>query len=102
VITGRSDLPTSTSTAQRYEGIVEATVARLRPALAECLRSLGAPAQRVLRVVLDADGTVRERPPQAYVLTPRVAACVTEVLRGTRLDPAPPRSMPYDLRVAVE
>ncbi|MFO0603467.1 MAG: hypothetical protein U0324_09850 [Polyangiales bacterium] len=103
VVTGRSDLPAgASSTARPYEQIVDESLAPVRPALAECLRALGAPARRVVRVTLEDDGTVRERPPQAYVLSARDAACVVNVLRGTVLDPAPPRAIPYDIRVDVE
>lgn len=102
VVTGRSDLPAgASSTAQPYERILEATLAPVRPALAECLRALGAPARRVVRVTLEDDGTVLERPPQAYALSARDASCVAGVLRGTVLDPPPPRAMPYDIRVEV-
>jgi hypothetical protein len=101
-VTGRSDLPAgASSTAQPYERIIDATLAPVRPALAECLRSLGAPARRVVRVTLEDDGTVRPRPPQEYALSPRDASCIEGVLRGTVLDPAPPRSLPYDIRVEV-
>ncbi len=101
-VTGRSDLPAgSSSTAQPYERIVDATLGPVRPALAECLRALGAPARRVVRVTLEDDGTVRPRPPQEYALSARDASCVEGVLRGTTLDPAPPRAIPYDIRVEV-
>jgi hypothetical protein len=101
-VTGRSDLPAgSSSTAQPYERIVDATLGPVRPALAECLRGLGAPARRVVRVTLEDDGTVRPRPPQDYALSARDASCVVGVLRGTTLDPAPPRAIPYDIRVEV-
>ena len=101
-VTGRSDLPAgSSSTAQPYERIIDATLGPVRPALAECLRALGAPARRVVRVTLEDDGTVRPRPPQGYTLSPRDASCVEGVLRGTVLDPAPPRAIPYDIRVEV-
>ena len=50
---------------------------------------------------LEDDGTVRPRPPQEYALSARDASCVEGVLRGTTLDPAPPRAIPYDIRVEV-
>jgi hypothetical protein len=102
VVTGRSDLPAgSGSTARPYEQVLEAALGPVRPALAECLRALGAPARRVVRVTVEDDGSVHERSPQAYVLGARDAACVAGVLRGTVLDPAPPRAIPYDIRVEV-
>jgi hypothetical protein len=101
-ITARSDLPTAASTAVPFTQTVEAVVAGLRPSLAACLRSLGAPARRTVRIIIDDDGSMRTRPPQEYVLSGRDAACVEGVLRAATVEPAPPRAMPYDLRVDVD
>lgn len=101
-ITASSDLPPAgVSTNRPYTEIVDAALAPVRPALAECLRALGAPARRSVRVTLDPGGEVRPRPPQNFVLSPHDARCMEGVLRAVTLDPPPPREMPYDLAVEV-
>lgn len=101
-ITASSDLPPQpASTAQPYARIVDAAVAPLRPALAECLRPLGAPARHVVRITVDEEGALHPRPPQEFVLSARDARCLDGVLRAATVEPAPPRALPYDLRVDV-
>ncbi len=101
-ITASSDLPPPPpSTAQPYERLIDGAVAPLRPALAECLRALGAPARRLVRVTVEEDGSLRPRPPQDFSLPARGAACLDGVLRAATVEPAPPRAVPYDIRVEV-
>lgn len=101
-ITASSDLPPApTSTSQPYARIIDASVATLRPALAECLRALGAPARHTLRVIIDEEGSIQPRPPQEFTLSAPDARCLDGVLRAGRVEPPPPRALPYDLRVDV-
>jgi hypothetical protein len=101
-ITANSDLPPApASTAQPYARIVESSLAPLRPALAECLRPLGAPARHTVRITVDEEGTLLLRPPQEFTLDAPDARCLDGVLRAGRVEPAPPRAIPYDLRVDV-
>lgn len=101
-ITANSDLPPApASTAQPYARIVESSLAPLRPALAECLRPLGAPARHTVRITVDEEGALELRPPQEFVLDAPDARCLDGVLRAGRVEPAPPRAIPYDLRVDV-
>lgn len=101
-ITATSDLPLApASTSQPYARIVEAAVAPLRPAIAECMRSLGAPAHHVVRITVDEEGALAPRPPQEFTLRAIDARCLDGVLRAGRVDPPPPRAIPYDLRVDV-
>lgn len=101
-ITASSDLPPApASTSQPYARIIDASVATLRPALAECLRALGAPARHTLRVIIDEEGSIQPRPPQEFTLSAPDARCLDGVLRAGRVEPPPPRALPYDLRVDV-
>ncbi len=101
-ITASSDLPPPpASTSQPYARIIDASVATLRPALAECLRALGAPARHTVRVIVDEEGSLHARPPQEFTLAAPDARCLDGVLRAGRVDPPPPRALPYDLRVDV-
>ncbi len=101
-ITATSDLPPApASSSQPYARIVESAVAPLRPALAECLRSLGAPAHHLVRLTVDEEGALAPRPPQEFTLRAVDARCLDGVLRAGRVDPPPPRAIPYDLRVDV-
>lgn len=102
VIEARSDLPPGDpSTARPFAAQVEAVAGTIRGAIAECLRPLGAPAHRSLRLMVDEEGRFLSRPPQSFAMPPRAAACVEGTLRAVTVTPPPPRAVPYDLVVDV-
>lgn len=102
VIEARSDLPPGDpSTARPFAAQLEAVAGTIRGAVAECLRPLGAPAHRSLRLMVDEEGRFLSRPPQSFAMPPRVAACVEGTLRAVTVTPPPPRAVPYDLVVDV-
>lgn len=102
VIEGRSDLPPGDpSTITPFSVRLEAVAGSVRGALAECLRPLGAPAHRTLRLMVDEEGRFSMRPPQDFAMTPRVGACVDGALRAVEVAPPPPRMLPYNLVVEV-
>jgi hypothetical protein len=97
-VNGQSDLPPNIpSTAQPYLRVIDAAVAPTRPALAECLREMGARAPRFYRVTVELDGRLTPRAPQAVALPPRIATCVEGIVQGTTVNPAPPMTIPYDI-----
>ncbi len=101
-ITATSDLPAApASSSLPFARSVERALAPLKPALAECLRALGAPARRVVRLTVDEEGALHARPPQDFSLSPADARCLDGVLRAGEVQPPPPRAMPFDLRVDV-
>ena len=101
-VTGNSDLPAGmASSAQPFALVIEAAVRPLRPALAECLRFVGPPGRRSVRVMVGRDGELHPRPPQPYPSSEHGERCVTGVLRAGTVDPPPPMDLPWDIAVEV-
>jgi hypothetical protein len=100
-ITATSDLPPGPpSTAQPFDRLVEAAIAPLRAAMAECMRPLGR-GPRFYRVLIGTDGSMESRSPQAYPLSNTMAQCLEGLIHGLTISPPPARAVPYDVHFDV-